>query len=113
MARIHVCLNLEHESGEAIIGRPDDPGIARPRLRWRRQLDERLKERLEAEVGQRAAKKYRRLASRQIFIDVEWSARFADDVQRLAKLRVRVSPDDRSEERRVGDGCRVRAGMGD
>ena len=37
--------------------------VARARLRRRRELDERAEERLEAEVGHRAAEEHRRLAA--------------------------------------------------
>ena len=91
MARIHVRLNLEHEAGEPFVGRADDPRIARPRLRRRRELDERLEERLEAEVRQRAAEEDRRLPSGAILRRRRSGVpAVADDVERLAEMRVDV-----------------------
>ena len=66
MARIHVRLDLEHEAGEALVGRAHDARVAQARLRRRRELDERLQERLEAEVRQRAAEEHRRLPSGEV-----------------------------------------------
>ena len=72
----------------------DDARIARPRRRRRRQLDERLQKRLEAEVGQRAAEEDGRLNAGEILLDVEVGARRADDVERLAEMRVHAVADD-------------------
>ena len=88
VARIHVRLNLEDEAGEPLVGRRDNARIARPRRRRRRQIDERLQKRLEAEVRQRAAEEHRRLNAGQILLDVELRSGRADDVERLAKVRV-------------------------
>ena len=41
MPRVHVRLDLEHEAGEAIVGRADDAGVAFARLRRRREIDQR------------------------------------------------------------------------
>src|SRR5262245_6870581 len=81
MTRVHVRLNLEHESGEPLVGRLHDTRIARAFLWWRRDLDERLKERFEAEVGQRAAKEHRRLPPCAVLREIERRTRFADDLQ--------------------------------
>ena len=88
MARIHVRLDLEHKAGEALVGRVHDPRIARARLRRRREVDERLEERLEAEVRQGAAEEHGRLPTRAIFRDVERRAGLPDHIQRLAEMRV-------------------------
>ncbi len=93
MTRIHVRLNLEDEAGKAIVSGIDDTRVARPRRRRRRQLDQRLKKRLEAEVGERAAEEYRRLKAGEIFVDVEVRAGRPDDVERLAEMRVDVVAD--------------------
>jgi len=71
MPRVHVCLNLEHEPGEALVRRADDADVARARLRLRREVDERLQEGLEAEVGQRAPEEHRRLPPCPIFVQAE------------------------------------------
>ena len=59
--------------------------IARPRLRRRRELDQRLQERLEAEVRQGAAEEHRRLAAGAILAGIERRAGGADQIQRLDK----------------------------
>src|SRR5262249_45293954 len=81
MTRVHVRLNLEHESGEPVVGRVHYAGIARAFLWGRRDLDERLKEWFEAEVGQRAAKEHRRLPPRAVLLEIERRTGFADDFQ--------------------------------
>ena len=103
MARIHVRLDLEHEAGEALVGRLDDAGVAGARLRRRRELDQRAQERLEAEVGQRAAEEHRRLPAGAVLGDVERRAGAADDVERLAEMRVGVLADQlaRAADRRA------------
>ena len=93
MPRIHVRLNLEHEAGEPIIGWIHDARIAGARRRRRRQLDERLQKRLEAEVRQRAAEKYRSLNAGEVFVDVEVRSCRSDDVERLAEMCVDVFAD--------------------
>src|SRR5436305_451510 len=57
-------------------------------LRRRRQIDKGLKERLEAEVHQRAAEEDGRLLARAVRVHVKGLPRLADDVERLAKVRV-------------------------
>src|SRR5262249_2699582 len=101
MTRVHVRLNLEHESGEPLVGRVHDARIARALLRGRRELDERLKERLEAEVGQRAAEEDRGLTPYSVFREIERRTRFADDGQGLAEMGVEVASDHLSRIRIV------------
>src|SRR4030095_13432254 len=81
MTRVHVRLNLEHESSEAFVGRLHDTRVARAILWRRRELDQRLKERFEAEVGQRAAEEHRRLPPCPVLLEIERRTRFADDLQ--------------------------------
>ncbi len=90
VARIHVRLDLEDEAGEAVVGGADDARVARARLRRRRELDERLEEWLEAEIGERAAEKHRGLPARAVFREIVRRAGGADHVQRLAEMRVRL-----------------------
>ena len=75
--------------------------VARPRLRRRRELDERAEERLEAEVGQRAAEEDRRLPAGEILRGVVPRAGRADDVERLAEVRVRALADQLARRRVV------------
>ena len=77
------------------------PVVARPRLRRRRELDDRAQKRLEAEVGERAAEEHRRLPARRILVDVERRAGGADDVERFAELRVHAVADQRLRVRIV------------
>ncbi len=93
MARIHVRLNLEDKAGKAIVGRIDDTRIARSGRRRRRQVDQRLQKRLEAEVGKSASEKYRRLQAFEVLLHVEVRAGRSDDVERLSKMRVHVFTD--------------------
>ena len=72
------------------------PESRQSRLRRWRELDERLEERLEAEVRQRAAEEHRRLPSGAILRDIEGGAGDADHVQRLAEMRVRALADHRA-----------------
>ena len=88
--RIHVRLNLEDEAAESIVGGVHHARIARARGRRRRQLDERLKKRLEAEVRQRAAEEYRSLNADQIFFYVEVGSSRSDDIERLAEMCIDV-----------------------
>ena len=68
MPRIHVRLDLEDVGGEARIGRDDQLAVfGLARLRRRRQVDQRAEERLEPEIGQRAAEEHRRLPALQVF----------------------------------------------
>src|SRR2546428_3186433 len=55
MARIHVRLDLEHEPGEALVGRAYEAGVARPRLRRGREIDERLPKRPQPRIFQPGA----------------------------------------------------------
>ncbi len=76
-----------------LVGRRHHSRIALTRLRRRRELDQRLEERLEPEVGQGAAEEDRRLPSREILRHVELRAGGTDHVQRLAEMRVLGRPD--------------------
>ena len=112
MARIHVRLNLEDEPGETSSVGLDDARIAQARLRRRRELDQRLQERLEAEVRQRAAEKHRRLPTGAILGEVERRAGVANHVERLAELRVEpvadhllAPPGSSSDDRSTGARC--------
>ena len=104
MARIHVCLDLEDEAGESLVGGADDARIGQPRRRRWCELDQRLEERLEAEVRQRAAEEHRRLPSGAIRRDIEGGAGDADHVQRLAEMRVGALADHRPRFRVVQPG---------
>jgi hypothetical protein len=59
MQRIHIRLNLEHKSGEAFAGGIDQPAVAGARAGRRRQAQQRIQERLDTEVVERAAEEHR------------------------------------------------------
>ena len=57
---VHVCLNLEYESGKMLVKRINDFALGHARGRRRSHLQEVLQKRLNAEVGQCGTEEYRR-----------------------------------------------------
>jgi len=84
--RIHVCLDLEHESGEVRRGGIDHPAIAVARLRRERQRQQRLEKRFDAEVMEGAPEEDWRLAAGAVFRPIEGGACSPEDLDRLRKL---------------------------
>src|SRR5690606_38316358 len=99
--RVHVRLDLEHEAGERCVVRPDDavPGLAW----WRRgrEFEEVLEERLDAEVGERAAEERRRDLAAQERVRIERTADRVQERDLLAQPGERRRADPLLDLRRV------------
>jgi len=78
--RVHVRLDLEHETGERRLGGIDLARAAVARLRRRGPLDQRLQDFAHAEVVDAGAEEDRSLAAGEEGGDVERRARAADEV---------------------------------
>ena len=111
MTWVHVCLNLEHETGETLVGRAHHACIAWMGLGRRREVNKRLEERFDTEVRQGAAEEQRCLPTGPILREVEGRARPPDHVKRLAEVRVQVVADHRARfrvvQRRERDRCQI------
>ena len=100
MARVHVRLNLEHEAGEAVVGRFDAVFLGvDARGRRRAHAHERVEEQLDAEVRHRAAEEHRRDVAAQHRVVVEARARAFEQLELIEELAVRALVDQRSDRR--------------
>ena len=86
VVRIHVGLDLEHEAREGTRHGIDRPRVGFARARRRRHLEEALEERLDTEIGQRAAEEGRRLRARAHGREIELRARAVEQRQRFGEL---------------------------
>ena len=93
MPLVHVRLDLEHEAAEVRrLGR-NHAVIAVAALRRRRQFGQRVQERLEAEVRQRAAEEHRRVLEVEIRLVIERGARAGDERGLVDQVLPRVLAD--------------------
>ena len=90
MLRVHVRLDLEDEPGEPRIQRIHGPSgrVAWPRRRG--HIEKGPEERLDPEIGQRAAKEDRRLVAGQKRVTVEWHPGRAEQLDLLAQALDRL-----------------------
>src|SRR5262245_32514562 len=95
MARIHVRLDLEDEAGEIrALGR-NRPLVAHPRARWWAEIEKRVQENFDAEIGERRTEEDRRDLAAQEFLPAE---RFTGAVEQIdivlqtgEQLRIEIS----------------------
>ena len=87
MIRIHVSLDLEHESGHARLVRVDLARIGSLRTRGRRKTGKRIEQVLDAEILQGRAEEYRRQIPFAERGKVELTAGFLDQRQFLGDGR--------------------------
>src|SRR5690606_28546372 len=93
--RVHVRLDLEHEAGERSVVRPDRAAVRVARRRWRREREEAREERLDAEVGERAAEERRRGLAPEERVGIELAADLVQQRDLLAQPRERGRADPR------------------
>jgi hypothetical protein len=79
---------LKTKPGKPVVGRSHDAGIARAGRRRRRELDQRLQKRLEAEVSQRAAEEHGRLNAGEVLVDVEVRSSRTDHIERFSEMGI-------------------------
>src|SRR5271167_2848543 len=93
MARIQVGLDFKYEPGKSRRSGLDLAIRRLPTARRRRELQESVQKRLEAEIGQSTAKKDRRHFAAQETVKGPRGSRRVEQCQLFAKLRVRVPTD--------------------
>ena len=104
VTRVHVRLDLEDEAREIRIGRLDGADVRGARARARRQREQRVKKRLDAEVVQRAAEEDRCLLRAAIGVPIESRAGAGDDRNGVDQLLLAAIADQLVHFRRVGAG---------
>ena len=90
VVRVHVCLDLENESGEEIFIRCDYTFRGLVSLRSRCDLEELFKERLDAEVRDRGSKEYRGELAGKDLIEVEGVTRHVEKLDVILQCLVVV-----------------------
>ena len=105
VARIHVGLDLEHEARELIRFRIDGRGFGRARARGQagprrgRHIQERVEEKLHAEIGHRAAEEHGRGIAAQHRVAIEAFARALEQLEAVDEFAIGILVAERGDRR--------------
>ena len=98
--RVHVRLDLEHETRERVLFRRDRSRFGRARLRRRCEVYERIEQLAHTIVVNRRAEEHRCLLAGEIQAELEWLGRAAHELELLAQRAHPVHADRRGQLRR-------------